>query len=118
MLPRRITQHLDRLLSHSPAVVLLGPRQVGKTTLALEIAATRPSAYLDLEDEDERVKLSNPARYFADHERDLVILDEVHRVPELFQRLRGVIDRGRLVLSLLSAFCEEIPSPLGGQYSA
>jgi uncharacterized protein len=95
MLPRRIRPHLHRLLSHSPAVVLLGPRQVGKTTLALEIAATRPSVYLDLEDEDERVKLSNPARYFADHERDLVILDEVHRVPELFQRLRGVIDRGR-----------------------
>src|SRR5215831_8980582 len=95
MLPRRINPHLNRLLSHWPAVVLLGPRQAGKTTLALEIAATRPSVYLDLEDEDERVKLSNPSRYFADHERDLVILDEVHRVPELFQRLRGVIDRGR-----------------------
>jgi predicted AAA+ superfamily ATPase len=95
MLPRRISPHLNRLLGHSPAVVLLGPRQVGKTTLALEISATRPSVYLDLEDEDERVKLSNPALYFADHERDLVILDEVHRVPELFQRLRGIIDRGR-----------------------
>jgi predicted AAA+ superfamily ATPase len=95
MLPRRVNPYLNRLLSHWPAVVLLGPRQAGKTTLALEIAATRPSVYLDLEDEDERVKLSNPARYFADHERDLVILDEVHRVPELFQRLRGVIDRGR-----------------------
>jgi uncharacterized protein len=95
MLPRRVGPRLDQMLSHSPAVVLLGPRQVGKTTLALEISATRPSVYLDLEDEDERVKLSNPARYFADHKRDLVILDEVHRVPELFQRLRGVIDRGR-----------------------
>jgi uncharacterized protein len=95
MLPRRLGPRLNRLLDHSPAVALLGPRQVGKTTLALEIGATRPSVYLDLEDEDERVKLSNPARYFADHERDLVILDEVHRVPELFQRLRGVIDRGR-----------------------
>jgi uncharacterized protein len=95
MLPRRIGPRLDQMLTHSPAVVLLGPRQVGKTTLALEISATRPSVYLDLEDEDERVKLSNPTRYFADHERDLVILDEVHRVPELFQRLRGVIDRGR-----------------------
>jgi hypothetical protein len=95
MLPRRIGPCLDQTLAHSPAVVLLGPRQVGKTTLALEISATRPSVYLDLEDEDERVKLSNPTRYFADHERDLVILDEVHRVPELFQRLRGVIDRGR-----------------------
>src|ERR1700730_14720028 len=95
MLPRRLSARLDHLLRHSPAVVLLGPRQVVKTTLALEIGATRPSVYLDLEDEDERVKLSNPARYFADHERELVILDEVHRVAELFQRLRGVIDRGR-----------------------
>jgi len=95
MLPRRLSAHLNHLLNHSPAVVLLGPRQVGKTTLALEVSAARPSVYLDLEDEDQRVKLSNPARYFADHERDLVILDEVHRVPELFQRLRGVIDRGR-----------------------
>jgi predicted AAA+ superfamily ATPase len=76
-------------------VVLLGPRQVGKTTLALEVGAQRPSIYLDLEDEDERAKLSNPTRYLADHEGELVILDEVHRVPELFQRLRGVIDRGR-----------------------
>jgi predicted AAA+ superfamily ATPase len=83
------------LLGHAPAVVLLGPRQVGKTTLALEIAGTRPSVYLDLEDEADRNKLSDPVRYFADHEGELVILDEVHRVPELFQRLRGVIDRGR-----------------------
>ncbi|MGA2128034.1 MAG: ATP-binding protein [Xanthobacteraceae bacterium] len=95
MLPRRLSARLGHLLSHTPAVVLLGPRQVGKTTLALEIGATRPSVYLDLEEEDERVKLSNPVRYFADHEKELVILDEVHRVPELFQRLRGVIDRGR-----------------------
>ncbi len=95
MLPRRLSTRLNHLLTHSPAVVLLGPRQVGKTTLALEIAEKRPSVYLDLEDEADRVKLSDPVRYFADHERELVILDEVHRLPELFQSLRGVIDRGR-----------------------
>jgi predicted AAA+ superfamily ATPase len=95
MLRRRLAARLDQMLLHSPAVVLLGPRQVGKTTLALEIGATRPSLYLDLEDEDDRVKLSSPVRYFTDHEGELAILDEVHRVPELFQRLRGVIDRGR-----------------------
>ena len=95
MLPRRLAARLDRSLMNSPAVVLLGPRQVGKTTLALEIGATRPSLYLDLEEEDDRVKLSNPVRYLADHEGELAILDEVHRLPELFQRLRGVIDRGR-----------------------
>lgn len=95
MLPRRLTERLTYLLRHSPAVVLLGPRQVGKTTLALEIGAERPSIYLDLEEEDARAKLANPASYLADHDRELVILDEVHRVPELFQRLRGIIDQGR-----------------------
>jgi uncharacterized protein len=95
MLPRRLSTHLNYLLSHSPAVVLLGPRQVGKTTLALDVAKSRPSIYLDLEDEEERARLSNPSRYFADHDRELVVLDEVHRVPELFQSLRGVIDKGR-----------------------
>jgi predicted AAA+ superfamily ATPase len=95
MLPRRLSARLNHLLSHSPAVALLGPRQAGKTTLALAIGQQRASVYLDLEDEDERAKLSYPTRYLADHERELVILDEVHRVPELFQRLRGIIDRGR-----------------------
>ena len=95
MLARRLSTRLNHLLRRSPAVVLLGPRQAGKTTLALQIAETRPSVYLDLEDETDRLKLSDPVRYFADHERELVILDEVHRLPELFQRLRGVIDRGR-----------------------
>ncbi len=95
MLRRRLTPHLNELLRHSPAVVLLGPRQAGKTTLALEIAEQTASIYLDLEDENDRARLSNPGRYLEDHENELVILDEVHRVPELFQQLRGVIDRGR-----------------------
>lgn len=95
MLPRRLTAPLEHLLRHTPAVVLLGPRQVGKTTLALEIAKTRPSIYLDLENAGDRAKLASPVHYLADHEDELVILDEVHRVPELFQSLRGVIDRGR-----------------------
>src|SRR6266567_5959867 len=95
MLSRRLRARLNHQLRHSPAVVLQGPRQAGKTTLALEIGEQQASIYLDLEDEDERAKLSNPARYLADHESELVILDEVHRAPELFQRLRGIIDRGR-----------------------
>ncbi len=95
MITRRIGIRLNDLLRHSPAVVLLGPRQSGKTTLALEIAEAWPSVYLDLEDEGDRSKLFDATRYFAEHERELVILDEVHRVPELFQQLRGVIDKGR-----------------------
>jgi len=76
-------------------VALLGPRQSGKTTLALEIARQQDSVYLDLEDENDRAKLSDPNKYLADHDDQLVILDEVHRVPEIFQQLRGIIDKGR-----------------------
>ena len=85
---------LDRLAMF-PAVVLLGPRQVGKTTLAEAIAADRESVYLDLENPRDRGKLSDPNRYLEANEGRLVVLDEVHRMPELFQVLRGVIDRGR-----------------------
>src|SRR5208283_4465169 len=95
MIPRRLNSRLNELLRHSPAVVLLGPRQAGKTTLALEIGEKTASIYLDLEDENDRAKLANPSLYLTDHEDELVILDELHRVPELFQQLRGVIDRGR-----------------------
>lgn len=95
MLERHVAQRLIHLLDHTPAVGLLGPRQVGKTTLALEIAATRPSLYLDLESPADRARLADAEQYFADHENELVILDEVHRTPELFRTLRGVIDRGR-----------------------
>ena len=95
MIDRRLRPRLNFLLHHNPAVALLGPRQSGKTTLALEIARQQSSVYLDLEDENDRAKLTNPSQYLEDHERDLVILDEVHRVPEIFQQLRGVIDRGR-----------------------
>jgi uncharacterized protein len=95
MLKRRLAKQLVHLLDHYPAVGLLGPRQVGKTTLALEIAKDRPSVYLDLEATSDRARLSDPERYLADHENELVILDEVHRAPEIFQTLRGVIDRGR-----------------------
>ncbi|MFO1083237.1 MAG: ATP-binding protein [Reyranellaceae bacterium] len=95
MIRRRLEDRLIYLLDHYPAVGLLGPRQVGKTTLALEIAAGRPSVYLDLESVPDRARLADPDRYFADHDRELVVLDEVHRAPELFRTLRGVIDRGR-----------------------
>jgi predicted AAA+ superfamily ATPase len=67
MLPRLLTDRLNKRLQYSPAVVLLGPRQVGKTTLALEVAAKQSSVYLDLEDDADRAKLSNPTLYFADH---------------------------------------------------
>ncbi|MGI9251609.1 MAG: ATP-binding protein [Pseudohongiellaceae bacterium] len=82
-------------LAHFPAVALLGPRQVGKTTLALDIADSRDSVYLDLENPTDLNKLSDIGQYLADHEDKLVILDEVHRAPKLFAALRGLIDKGR-----------------------
>ena len=86
---------LEAALEESPAVALLGPRQAGKTTLALEIAAKRPGLYLDLESEGDRARLSQPELFLADHRDELVILDEVHRAPGLFPALRGLIDRSR-----------------------
>ncbi|MFC3528030.1 ATP-binding protein [Paracoccus mangrovi] len=95
MIERRITDTLKSLLDDSPAVALLGPRQVGKTTLAQELGNTRPSLYLDLESDADRAKLADPELYLSAHEDKLMILDEVQRMPGLFQPLRGLIDRGR-----------------------
>ncbi len=95
MIERRLLPELQVLLADYPAVALLGPRQVGKTTLALKVAETINSIYLDLESAADRSKLADPELYLVDHDDKLVILDEVHRIPELFQSLRSLIDRGR-----------------------
>ena len=86
---------LIKRLAEFPAVVLLGPRQVGKTTLALSITKKLPSIYLDLESPSDLHKLSDPISYLRLHENKLVILDEVQRLPNLFQILRGLIDEGK-----------------------
>ncbi len=95
MFSRRILPQLTEELQHAPAVALLGPRQSGKTTLALEVAKTLPSIYLDLESERDRAKLAQAELYLTDHLDKLVILDEVHRAPGLFPVLRGLIDQAR-----------------------
>ncbi len=95
MIERRVTAEVAGLLEHLPAVALVGPRQAGKTTLALALAEGRPSTYLDLESAADRARLAEPELYFADHADELVILDEIHRAPGLFEALRGVIDEGR-----------------------
>ena len=82
-------------LNRQAAVALVGPRQVGKTTLALEIAGKKDALYLDLETRTDRTKLIDPALFLGSYEDRLIILDEIHRVPELFSELRGLIDRGR-----------------------
>ncbi len=95
MLNRRIEAQIRADLEDQAAVALLGPRQVGKTTLALAIAEAGPSVYLDLEDPADRDKLADPALYLSAHEDKLVIIDEIQNAPELFSTLRGLIDKGR-----------------------
>ncbi len=95
MKKRFIESRLLEELDESPAVALLGPRQVGKTTLALEVGRHRPSLYLDLESPSDRARLNDAEAYLSAHLNELVILDEVHRVPGLFPVLRGLIDKAR-----------------------
>lgn len=95
MIERRLGQKIVRDLERMPAVALLGPRQCGKTTLAHEIGRERRSIYLDLESPTDRHRLADVADYLYRHADELVIVDEVQRMPGLFETLRGVIDRGR-----------------------
>jgi predicted AAA+ superfamily ATPase len=95
MIPRRALTAVQRALNRQAAVALTGPRQVGKTTLALTLAENTPSIYLDLEAREDRNKLADPALFLKAYEDRLVVLDEIHRVPELFRTLRGLIDQGR-----------------------
>jgi uncharacterized protein len=96
MYARHHLPFLRQLLGEFPAVAILGPRQVGKTTLALELVHDRPSApYLDLESPADAAKLADPVVYFDAHADRLVVIDEVQRAPALFAALRGVIDRRR-----------------------
>jgi uncharacterized protein len=95
MFDRLIEPLLKDELAFSPAVALLGPRQVGKTTLALAVSRGQPHIYLDLESERDRSKLVQPELYLEAHLDKLVILDEVHRAPGLFPILRGLIDQAR-----------------------
>lgn len=95
MFARSLHPQVKDLLTRHPAVGLLGPRQIGKTTLALELGKERPSLYLDLESPSDAAKLTEPEMFLERHEDKLVILDEIQRAPGLFQVLRGVIDRGR-----------------------
>jgi predicted AAA+ superfamily ATPase len=86
---------VERALGYQAATALVGPRQAGKTTLALDIAGERDALYLDLEDRADRAKLAEPGFFLEPYEDRLMVLDEVHRMPEILRDLRGLIDRGR-----------------------
>ncbi len=97
MIIRHVETEIALLLNEFPAVGVLGPRQIGKTTLAQTVAEsfTPTPVYLDLETPSDIAKLNEPEAYFDLHKGKLIILDEIQRLPELFSILRGVIDRHR-----------------------
>jgi len=93
---RQIQDDILKALDRQAVVAIIGPRQVGKTTLAFEIRKLfKDSIYLDLESYVDRQKLSDPSLFLSQYQDTLVVLDEIHRVPELFQVLRGLVDEGR-----------------------
>jgi predicted AAA+ superfamily ATPase len=92
---RHTESALKRALGRSPAVAILGPRQCGKSTLAREWLKAVESVYLDLQDRTDRGKLNEPELFFEHHRDELVCLDEIQLLPELFSSLRSEIDRER-----------------------
>ena len=96
MFERLAFAEIQQLLSWSPAVALLGARQIGKTTLAKQVAHSFPDAiYLDLETPQARARLQNPELFFQANRQRLIVLDEVQHMPEIFSVLRGEIDQDR-----------------------
>jgi predicted AAA+ superfamily ATPase len=97
MIPRKTEGEIKHLLKQFPAVAILGPRQVGKTTLARQLAAnTKPMPlYLDLEQPEDRAVLADAGPYLETQRGRLIVIDEVQRLPALFDTLRGVIDMRR-----------------------
>jgi len=99
MFSRYKQAELQQALRRAPAVVVLGPRQVGKTTLAWQVAQP-DGLYLDLESPEDRSKLDNAEQYLRSRQDRLVVLDEVQRLPTLFEPLRGLIDQARRAASV------------------
>jgi uncharacterized protein len=97
MIPRSIESQLHSRLAAMPTVVLLGPRQAGKTTLARKIAGDWPSGatYIDMERPADRRRMEDADAYLRSQRGKLTVIDEIHRAPGLFEILRGIIDERR-----------------------
>lgn len=92
---RSIEKKLNKALTRSPAIAILGPRQCGKSTTAKVLLERIPSVYLDLQDRVDRNKLSEPELFFDAYRDKLICLDEIQRLPEFFSVLRSEIDKDR-----------------------
>ena len=105
MIERFIQGQIASLLRTFPAVALLGPRQVGKTTLTRELIRNSLDdvVYFDLENDDDIARMENPAFLFEQYPEACIVLDEIQRMPDLFRQLRPIIDQyrvpGRFILT-------------------
>lgn len=97
MIQRAISAQIYNDLTHFPAIAIIGPRQVGKTTLAKSLQAQleKPSIYLDLESENDLRKLESAETYLSNHLDKCVVIDEIQVKPQFFPLLRSLIDRQR-----------------------
>lgn len=95
MIKRRLENVVKRALQNNASVALMGPRQVGKTTIALDLTESLPSIYLDLENRTDFDKVRDIHVFHAANREKLIVLDEVQKLPEIFAELRGIIDRER-----------------------
>lgn len=95
MIKRAQYKQLIDSLNSVPVVALIGPRQVGKTTLALELANNfkKEVTYIDLELDSDFNKLTDAEAYLKRFSNQLLIIDEVQCKPELFRILRGIVDK-------------------------
>jgi uncharacterized protein len=91
ILPRYLENEVLRLAQRFPVVAIVGPRQVGKTTLAKRVSALlpKPGRYLDLEYPEDWAALQEPVRFLERLEQETVIIDEVQRMPGPFPVLRA-----------------------------
>ena len=98
MIRRHKINHLQRLSELYPVVAVLGPRQVGKTTLVKEFVKniSKNTIYLDLEKPSKLELLEQPERYFQSHQDDCLVLDEIQNRPEIFPVMRAMIDQHRI----------------------
>ena len=95
MIQRRLEDKISEALKRSPSVALVGPRQVGKTTIAINITNENPSIYLDLENRLDLEKVKDLITFHNNNSDKLIILDEVQRLPDIFTQIRGIIDSER-----------------------